>query len=94
MTAPTLDLLAGDWRIFQLHDGHRFSTDDLLTAWTAARAQPTARRLLDLGAGIGSVGLLILWRLANDAHLSMVEVQALSHELAARTVCATACRSG
>lgn len=82
----TLDHLAGDWRIFQLHHGHRFSTDDLLTAWTAARAQPTARRLLDLGAGIGSVGLLVLWKLPPAAHLTMVEVQALSHTLAGRTV--------
>ena len=27
----TLDILAGDWRIFQLRTGHRFSADDLLT---------------------------------------------------------------
>ena len=57
----TLDILAGDWRIFQLRAGHRFSADDLLTAWTAVRANPTARQVLDLGAGIGSVGLLALW---------------------------------
>jgi hypothetical protein len=36
----TLDILAGDWRIFQLRTGHRFSADDLLTAWTAVRATP------------------------------------------------------
>ena len=28
----TLDILAGDWRIFQLRAGHRFSADDLLTS--------------------------------------------------------------
>lgn len=50
----TFDILAGAWRIFQLRHGHRFSTDDLLTAWAAVRANPEARRLLDLGAGIGS----------------------------------------
>jgi tRNA1Val (adenine37-N6)-methyltransferase len=82
----TLDILAGDWRIFQLRRGHRFSTDDLLTAWAAVRATPQARRLLDLGAGIGSVGLLALWRLPTEAHLTMVEVQAVSHALACRTV--------
>ncbi|MGE3540054.1 MAG: tRNA1(Val) (adenine(37)-N6)-methyltransferase [Candidatus Tectimicrobiota bacterium] len=78
-------MLAGAWRIFQLRRGHRFSADDLLTAWVAARAQPQASQLLDLGAGIGSVGLLTLWKLATAAHLTMVEVQALSHQLACRT---------
>jgi tRNA1Val (adenine37-N6)-methyltransferase len=82
----TLDVLAGDWRIFQLRRGHRFSTDDLLTAWAAVRAKPEARRLLDLGAGIGSVGLLTLWRLPADAELTMVEVQEVSQALARRTV--------
>jgi tRNA1Val (adenine37-N6)-methyltransferase len=82
----TLDTLAGDWRIFQLRTGHRFSADDLLTAWAAVRAHPAARQLLDLGAGIGSVGLLVLWKLPTAAHLTMVEVQALSHALACRTV--------
>jgi tRNA1Val (adenine37-N6)-methyltransferase len=82
----TLNSLAGDWRIFQLRTGHRFSADDLLTAWTAAGAHPAARQLLDLGAGIGSVGLLALWKLPTAEHLTMVEVQALSHALACRTV--------
>jgi tRNA1(Val) A37 N6-methylase TrmN6 len=82
----TLDILAGDWRIYQLRAGHRFSADDLLTAWAAVRAQPGAQRLLDLGAGIGSVGLLALWKLSTTAHLTMVEVQAVSHALACRTV--------
>jgi tRNA1(Val) A37 N6-methylase TrmN6 len=82
----TLDTLAGSWQIFQLRRGHRFSTDDLLTAWASVRAAPAARRVLDLGAGIGSVGLLALWRLPAYAHLTMVEVQAVSHVLACRTV--------
>jgi tRNA1Val (adenine37-N6)-methyltransferase len=88
MTADdiTHDALAGDWRIFQLRHGHRFSTDDLLTAWTAARAKPEACCLLDLGAGIGSVGFLTLWKLPTTAHLTMVEVQAVSHALACRTL--------
>ena len=29
----TLDAISGHFRIFQLRDGHRFSTDDVLTAW-------------------------------------------------------------
>lgn len=85
MTEETLDHLAGTWRIYQLKRGHRFSADDVLTAWTAARALPSARRLLDLGSGIGSVGLLTLWRLGLEARLVGVEVQAVSVGLARRT---------
>jgi tRNA1(Val) A37 N6-methylase TrmN6 len=81
----TLDHLAGDWRIYQLRHGHRFSADDLFTAWKASRARPDARRLLDLGCGTGSVGLLALWRLPS-ATLLGVEIQAVSAALARRTV--------
>lgn len=82
----TLDHLVGDWRIYQLRRGHRYSTDDLLTAWTAVRALPEARRVLDLGAGVGSVGLLVLHRLGLAARLTSVEVQAVSVALARKTV--------
>jgi tRNA1Val (adenine37-N6)-methyltransferase len=82
----TLDALAGSWRILQLARGHRFSTDDLVCAWAAARARPQAQHLLDLGAGIGSVGLLTLHRMAPEARLVMVEAQRVSHDLAVRTV--------
>lgn len=78
----TVDQLVGDWSIVQLRRGHRFSTDDLVVAWAATRARPAARRYLDLGAGIGSVGLMALWSLPADAQLTMVEVQRISHELA------------
>jgi len=81
----TLDHLAGDWKIYQLKGGHRFSADDLLTAWTAARFCPHADRLLDLGCGLGSVGLLTLWRLPL-AHLTGVEIQETSYHLAEKTV--------
>ena len=82
----TIDRLVGDWRIVQLRAGHRFSTDDFLTAWLAVEAQPSALRLLDLGAGIGSVGLMTLYHLSRDAHLTMVEAQEVSHTLANETV--------
>ncbi len=83
----TLDRLAGEWQILQLRRGHRFSTDDLITAWRAAAAAPEARRLLDLGCGIGSVGLSTLWLLANpEATLTGVEAQEVSVDLARRTV--------
>lgn len=86
----SLDRLAGDWWILQLRRGHRFSTDDLATSWRAAANRPDARRVLDLGSGIGSVGLTTLWRLGqlgnHDATLVGVEAQQVSHDLAQRTV--------
>jgi len=82
----TLDLLAGDWRIFQLRRGHRFSTDDLVTAWRAAKARPDATRLLDLGCGIGSVGLATLGLLGSDATLVGIEAQEVSVGLARRSI--------
>ncbi|MBW1878758.1 MAG: methyltransferase [Deltaproteobacteria bacterium] len=82
----SLDLLAGDWRIYQLRRGHRFSTDDQVTAWRAALAFPGARRVLDLGCGIGSVGLTTLYLLEQeDAALVGVEAQEVSVGLARRT---------
>lgn len=86
----TLDLLAGTWRLFQLKAGHRFSTDDLVCAWFGAQAKPDALRLLDLGAGVGTVGLLALWCVSQDGDgtpsLTMVEAQDISHHLARRSV--------
>ncbi len=82
----TIDRLVGDWRIVQLRVGHRFSTDDFLTAWLAVDAQPNALRLLDLGSGIGSVGLMTLYHLPPGAHLTMVEAQEISHALAKETI--------
>jgi len=72
--------------VLQLQRGHRFSSDDLLCAWAAAQARPAALRLLDLGAGVGSVGLMALWRLPPGARLVMVEAQQVSHDLARRSV--------
>jgi tRNA1Val (adenine37-N6)-methyltransferase len=87
----TLNRLAGDWKLIQLKKGHRFSTDDLMTAWEAAHSKPDAVQLLDIGSGIGSVGLLNLWRLdrlRQDEHaiLTTVEVQELSLGLARRSI--------
>lgn len=80
------DRLVGDWRILQLKRGHRFSTDDLVCAWRGSLARPQARRLLDIGCGIGSVGLSVLHRAPPDAHLTGVEAQEVSIGLARRTV--------
>ncbi len=80
------DALTPDWSIAQLKEGHRFSNDDAFCGFFAAEAAPTARRLLDLGSGVGSVGLITLWRSSPEATLTCVEAQSLSHDLCQRTI--------
>ena len=82
----TLDRLAGEWWIAQLRRGHRYSTDDVATAFVGTSAAPTARRVVDLCAGVGSVGLLSLLRLGAEASLLALEVQPISASLMRRTV--------
>ena len=53
----TLDAISGWYRILQLKAGHRFSTDDILTAWYGTAWCPRADHVLDLGSGIGSVAM-------------------------------------
>lgn len=79
--------LAGDWRILQRLDGHRWSLDDLVTAWVAAEtlASRHPARLLDLGSGIGSVLLLLAWRFP-EARCTGVEAQRQSVDLARRSI--------
>jgi len=77
----TLDGLTGAWFIFQRARGHRHSVDDVLTAAYALEACPRVERHLDLGTGIGTVGLLVLWGMGETAALTCVEAQAVSHRL-------------
>lgn len=80
----TLDAISGHFRLFQLRDGHRFSTDDILTAWYGTTWCPTARAALDLGSGIGTVGMICAWRLPG-ARFVTVEAQAESVALARKS---------
>jgi tRNA1Val (adenine37-N6)-methyltransferase len=80
----TLDAISGHFRLFQLRDGHRFSTDDVLTAWYGTTWAPSAARVLDLGSGIGSVGMIAAWRLPG-ARFVTIEAQAESVRLAEKS---------
>src|ERR1035437_7032173 len=82
----TLDAISGHFRLFQLRDGHRFSTDDILTAWYGTTWCPTARTALDLGSGIGTVGMICAWRLSG-AKFVAVEAQSESVALAKKSAC-------
>jgi tRNA1Val (adenine37-N6)-methyltransferase len=77
----TIDALTGAWQIAQRAGGHRHSADDVLTASFALDEAPAAPLALDLGTGIGGVGLLVLWGLGEAARLVAVEAQAISHRL-------------
>jgi tRNA1Val (adenine37-N6)-methyltransferase len=81
----TLDAISGHFRVFQLRDGHRFSTDDVLTGWYGTTWAPSAARVLDLGSGIGSVGMIAAWRLPG-ARVVTIEAQEESVRLARKSV--------
>src|SRR5688500_7370565 len=81
----TLDLIAGNFRIFQYEKGHRYSTDDVVTAWYGTICAPRAERVADLGSGIGSVATIAAWRLAGTTFVT-VEAQEMSIRLARKSV--------
>lgn len=80
----TLDAISGHFRLFQLREGHRFSTDDVLTAWYGTSWCPTAQTALDLGSGIGTVGMICAWRMPGARFVS-VEAQPESVALARKS---------
>lgn len=81
----TLDRLTADVAVFQRRSGHRFSSDDMVTAWVALQVCPAPTTVLDLGCGLGSVLLHLAWSLP-QATLVGVEVQDVSFELLTRNV--------
>lgn len=87
----TRDRLTRDVWLFQREKGHRFSVDDVATAFVAATEAPGARRIVDLGCGIGSVLLHLAWSFP-EARLLGVEAQAISFALLQRNVAAAGYR--
>ena len=77
--------MTADVWVHQRAKGHRFSSDDLVTAWTALQVQPSPVRILDLGCGLGSVLLHLAWS-APRSTLVGVEAQAMSFDLARRNI--------
>jgi tRNA1Val (adenine37-N6)-methyltransferase len=89
-------LLTGEFQLLQLVRGHRWSTDDLVTAHvarqTAHELAPRAvgdqaeepMRFLDLGCGIGSVLLMNAWSLPRSFGVG-VEAQPRSAAMARRS---------
>lgn len=84
-SGETLDYLCGWFRIFQYEKGHRYSTDDVLTAWYGTTCAPRVDHLADLGSGIGSVAIIAAWRLPG-ARVVTIEAQEQSIRLARKSV--------
>ena len=83
-SGETSDAMSGHYRLFQLENGHRFSTDDLLAAWYGTTWCPTAQTVLDLGSGIGTVAMIAAWRFPS-ARFVTVEAQTESVALAKKS---------
>lgn len=81
----TDDRLTRDVRVYQRAKGHRFSSDDVVTAYVAYLAAPQAQRVLDLGCGLGSVLLQLAWKMPH-AQLLGIEAQPMSFTLLERNV--------
>jgi len=79
------DAITGSYRIYQRVHGHRYSLDDVITAWEAASVAPGAEDCLELGSGIGSVLLMLAYKLPK-ARFVAVEAQRNSFELLTRNV--------
>jgi tRNA1Val (adenine37-N6)-methyltransferase len=83
----TDDALTDRIRVLQRRAGHRYSVDDVVTAWVAvnlARNAATAT-YLDLGCGLGSVLLMVTDRIPGLQAIGL-EAQAQSFELATANV--------
>jgi tRNA1Val (adenine37-N6)-methyltransferase len=86
----SLSFLTGDFRIFQMKNGHRWSADDFLTAHEAlieaeARGVENVQHALDLGCGVGSVLMMVAWGLPH-AKLLGVEAQEVSFNMLVRSL--------
>ena len=62
-----IDTLSGNFIIFQPENGQRYTTDDMLVAWLSVRTLkkflPHSTCFLDLGSGLCSVPMILLWAL-------------------------------
>ena len=61
--------LVGSWRILQRVGSHRWTTDDLVTAYVASREVLTSQenKYLDLGTGNASVLQMVTWAFLKDS---------------------------
>lgn len=80
--------LISNWRIYQSSKGgHRWTTDDLVTAWVAGKSvkQDTTNLIVDLGCGNGSVLMMNAWRFPNSRCIG-IEARSDAINLVTRSV--------
>jgi len=86
--------LVGSWRILQRVSSHRWTTDDLVTAWVASQQQEAVGEhhvdYLDLGTGNASVLQMVTWALLKNGQTVNkaigVEARSEAVELARRSL--------
>ncbi|KAJ3230215.1 hypothetical protein HDU81_004669 [Chytriomyces hyalinus] len=86
--------LCGSWVIFQLVQGHRYTTDDLSTAaiaiqlYTSTRDNlPRPKSHIDIGCGLGSVLSFVRWFFDDSLQKSVgIEAQLKHVELARKSI--------
>jgi tRNA1(Val) A37 N6-methylase TrmN6 len=81
--------LSGHWMIYQLENGHRMTSDDLLIAYIVIqhyKDRPIPREYLDIGTGLGSVLNLVNWAFHGKLEKSVgIEAQKIHVDLARKT---------
>ena len=87
-----LSFLTGHWRIIQTIDDHRYSSDDLLTAYIACKEYSACHantahhcNMLDMGCGLGSILLMFAWQVPASQCLG-IEAQVDRFKLATRSI--------
>ncbi len=87
------DTLSGGYVIYQPREGQRYTTDDMLAGWMAVR---TLRRMssipdmfIDLGSGLCSVPMIVMWSFPGLAGIG-VEIQNQRSRLARRSLATNA----
>jgi len=86
----SLNRIAREFLVFQRLIGHRHSIDDALTGWYALQKQPHVQRMLDLGSGIGTVGLTVLSGLDSKTKALFIEAQDISFKLLSANIACNA----
>ena len=59
------------FRLIQRYRGHRYSVDDMLVGHLAGSQGGAPTRVLDLGCGLGSVLLMLAWRLPSASFVGV-----------------------
>ncbi|TPX73023.1 hypothetical protein SpCBS45565_g00102 [Spizellomyces sp. 'palustris'] len=89
-----LTSLSGHWMIYQLVHGHRYTTDDVLTAAIAVTHMKGTQvdTYVDLGTGLGSVLGMVAWSLGVPKAVG-IEAQVIHVELARKTLLFNGCKN-